>query len=140
MFNQFTRFGKYGDARVADSTDWVNVVTESITNAPSYDAATTTCKNMITGIQYEILVSQIGYSNNLQKYIVGINANLLQEDFKFPGAATNLPYKVIFTHYTVLPEEIRGGEKLSAKFPPKVSNDIGSQAATPQSSNSDDLF
>jgi hypothetical protein len=82
MFNQFTEFGRYGDADISVGTDWINIISPNITNAPTFDAATGICANMITGIEYEVLLSVKGYVDKLQYYIIAINANPLQEDIR----------------------------------------------------------
>lgn len=80
MFNQFNKFGRYGDADISVSTDWFSILSPNITSVPTYNATSTTCENMITGIEYEVLLSVKGYKNKLEYYIVAINSNLLQED------------------------------------------------------------
>lgn len=96
---------------------------------------------MITGIEYQILVSMKGYEDNLQQYIVAINANPLQEDVTFDAASPTVTYRVAFTYFVVLPEEIRDGETIPYQFPPEMSNDIGSQLpGTLESQYSDDRF
>lgn len=139
MFSQFTKFGRYGNAQTTQSTDWYDVITQSVTTAPSYDSASSTCKNMITTIEYQIMISEIGYKDNMQKYIVSINANPIQQDVTFSGTSINVSYRVIFTNYVVLPSAIRIGDTVDAKFPPKVSNDIGLQLPKDQSKYADDL-
>ena len=139
MFKQFTKFGRYGNAQTTQSSDWYDITTQSVSTAPSYDSATTTCKNMITTIQYQVMISEIGYKDNMQKYIVAINAKPLQEDVKFTGSSINVSYRVIFTNYVVLPSAIRTGDTIDPKFPPKISNDIGLQLPKEQSKYVDDV-
>jgi len=133
MFNQFSKFGRYGDARISNLDDWYDIIPVTISTDPIYDSATTTCNNMITGIQYEVLISEIGYENELQSYIVAINSKPLQENVVYSTALTNLAYKAVVTNYLVLPSDIRDDEKIPIDFPPKLSNDIGSQAESGQS-------
>jgi len=57
---------------------------------------------MITGIEYEILISQKGFKNNLHTYIVAINTKLLQEDI-ISATAVNIPFRVAFTYFFVKP-------------------------------------
>lgn len=139
MFSQFTKFGRYGNAQTTQSSDWYDVITQSVATAPSYDSATSTCKNMITTIQYEVMISEIGYKDKMQKYIIAINAKPIQQDVTFSGTSINIPYRVIFTNYVVLPSAIRTGDTVDAKFPPKISNDIGLQLPKDQSKYVDDL-
>jgi hypothetical protein len=139
MFDQFTLFGKYGTAQTSDSADWTDIITQAVTTAPSYDAATTTCTNMITTIQYEILVSYHGYEDNLQYYVEAINAKPLQEDVTYTtdNNFIAVPYRVIFTSYIVLPDSIRNDDKIPYQFPPDLSGSTKSTISRGESSNSD---
>lgn len=118
MFSQFTKFGRYGTASISVTDDWHDVITSTITNAPAYSSTTKVCSNMITAVQYEVLISQQGYLDDLQLYISAINVNFLQEDVTYSADLTNLPYRVIFTNYVLLPDDIRYDEKIPYKFPP----------------------
>ena len=119
MFSQFTRFGRYGTADTSDTEDWTDVINQTVSTAPTFSGST--CSNMITTIQYEILWSLQGYEDDLQYYISAINAKPLQEDVTFTtGTTTSIPYRVIMTNYLVLPDDIRDDTTIPYEFPPDL--------------------
>ena len=65
-----------------------------------WDAKSNTCSNMVTGFNIKILTSGLGFANNLQKYIVGAQIELVRDtwgyySFDASGAGTA---KQEFTH------------------------------------------
>lgn len=103
LFDQFNRFGRYGDAvQPTEREDevWIDVIEPVPSPAPKN--VTNGWENMITGIEYEILISQKGFKNNLHTYIVAINTKLLQEDI-ISATAVNIPFRVAFTYFFVKP-------------------------------------
>ena len=141
MFNQFTMFGRYGTAQTSDSEDWTDIITQAVTTSPTYDATTLTCQNMITTIQYEVIVSYQGYEDNLQMYVDSINAKPLQEDVTYVDTTSTpgMPYRVIFTNYLVMPDDIRNDDKIPYEFPPDLGTSSASTISRGESSNSDEF-
>ena len=100
LFSQFNQFGRYGDAEVTNG--WFDIISPSISTT-TFDSINKICTNMVTGIEYEILISQKGYRRNMQSYIVAINAKALQEDIPMSIFPATVNYRVAFTYFYVTP-------------------------------------
>ncbi len=73
--------GIYGDADPLDVTQWSQVAYSVPSPVRSWDAKTSTCSSMFTGLQVEFLVTSSGERANPQNKIVASKAAITTSDW-----------------------------------------------------------
>ena len=98
-----------------------------------WDAKSNTCSNMVTGFNIKILTSGLGFANNLQKYIVGAQIELVRDTWsynKFDSAGASTAKQefthTVFVSYTdvISSQLLQDLTQESQFFLPKMPNDL----------------
>lgn len=73
--------GIYGDADPLDITQWSQIGFSVPSPARSWNAKTSTCKSMFTGLNLEFLVAASGERSNPQNKIIAARAEVVTQDW-----------------------------------------------------------
>jgi hypothetical protein len=87
--------GVFGNANPLVVGDWIEVTTSDGGFNPRWNAEKQTCTDLITSLHYDILVSSIGATNNLQKKVcLPLTLLLLTDRLSSTLSVLALPYTV----------------------------------------------
>jgi len=109
--NNLNYVSRLGSANVLNSKDWIKILkpTAEKLAESTWDDATKTCTGII-GYNLVFLTSSLGFTHNLQKYIVGAEVQPIKTSWTHfsADAATKQPFmhSVYLSFHEMLPQEL----------------------------------
>lgn len=75
--------GIYGNADPLDYKQWLEMKVTLPIVPRQWNADTNTCQNMLSGLQYEFLISNTGEKRNPQSKIISVSVSVISSDWKW---------------------------------------------------------
>ena len=119
--DRFKFLAQFGNPSVDNTEDWIPTIAAeaaaAVRTAGEVDAVRNSC-TLVTALEVEIMTSQMGYIDNLQKYIVGAQVTPIKTEWVFEAESVN-PQPQDFSLYVsvayteILPKELEASGYLS---------------------------